>query len=92
MTLRSWVPVPEDSEFPIQNLPYGVFSTESVTKPRVGVAIGDHILDLVVASKVSPLNGTRAAHLSVFDQVSMAVQCKDAYRFSSLSSSVIIAI
>ena len=25
-SLRSWVPVPPDSDFPIQNLPFGVFS------------------------------------------------------------------
>ncbi len=41
----TWVSVPDGSDFPIQNLPYGVFSTvESV--PRVGVAIGDKVLDL----------------------------------------------
>jgi len=34
-----------DTDFPIQNLPYGVFSVAGGEK-RVGVAIGDHILDL----------------------------------------------
>ena len=43
--LKSWVFVPENSDFPIQNLPFGVFRTESQL-PRVGVAIGDKILDL----------------------------------------------
>lgn len=43
--LRSWVEVPKGSDFPIQNLPFGVFQTEN-ERPRVGVAIGDHILDL----------------------------------------------
>ncbi len=32
-------------DFPIQNLPYGVFSTSGAS-PRCGVAIGDRILDL----------------------------------------------
>nr|CAI5852779.1 unnamed protein product [Callosobruchus analis] len=32
-------------DFPIQNLPYGVFSTKE-KEPRIGVAIGDSILDL----------------------------------------------
>jgi fumarylacetoacetase len=41
----TWVEVPEGSEFPIQNLPYGVFSTVD-SSPRVGVAIGDRVLDL----------------------------------------------
>jgi fumarylacetoacetase len=44
-TLRSWVPVPEGSDFPIQNLPFGVFRCPGL-RPRVGVAIGDHVLDL----------------------------------------------
>jgi fumarylacetoacetase len=43
--LRSFVPVAADSHFPIQNLPYGVFR-RAAGEPRVGVAIGDHVLDL----------------------------------------------
>jgi fumarylacetoacetase len=45
-TLRSFVLVDPASDFPIQNLPYGVFSTVALPAPRVGVAIGDHVLDL----------------------------------------------
>lgn len=33
-------------DFPIENLPYGVFSTENDLSQRIGVAIGDLILDL----------------------------------------------
>ena len=43
--LISWVNVPEHSDFPIQNLPFGIYSTETKSK-RVGVAIGEQILDL----------------------------------------------
>lgn len=43
--LQSWVDVPAGSDFPIQNLPFGVFRTEAQL-PRVGVAIGDKVLDL----------------------------------------------
>jgi len=43
--LRSWVAVSEGSDFPIQNLPYGVFSRGD-EPPRVGVAIGELALDL----------------------------------------------
>lgn len=43
--LDSWVSVPEDSDFPIQNLPLGIFKTDSL-EPRVGIRIGDSILDL----------------------------------------------
>src|SRR5215510_13825078 len=44
--LRSFIPVDPASDFPIQNLPYGVFSAKDGLAPRVGVAIGDHVLDL----------------------------------------------
>jgi fumarylacetoacetase len=44
-SLKSWVPVPARSDFPIQNLPLGIFQTTGLS-PRAGVAIGDHILDL----------------------------------------------
>jgi fumarylacetoacetase len=43
--LRSWVPVPEGSDFPIQNLPFGIFRIAGLP-PRVGVRIGNHILDI----------------------------------------------
>ncbi|UTD25950.1 fumarylacetoacetase [Bradyrhizobium sp. WD16] len=45
-SLRSFIAVAPTSDFPIQNLPYGVFSTPADPAPRVGVAIGDFILDL----------------------------------------------
>ncbi|WP_258543796.1 fumarylacetoacetase [Parvicella tangerina] len=44
--LSSWINVPENSDFPIQNLPFGIFSNYSSSNKRVGVAIGDQILDL----------------------------------------------
>jgi fumarylacetoacetase len=45
-----------DCDFPIQNLPYGVFSTESIS-PRCGVAIGDMILDLAECEMRGLLDG-----------------------------------
>lgn len=46
LALRSWVPVAADSHFPIQNLPYGVFRRQDEEIARIGVAIGDQVLDL----------------------------------------------
>jgi fumarylacetoacetase len=48
-SLTSWVEIPEDSDFPIQNLPFGIFKTKYL-EPGTGVAIGDHIIDLVYLS------------------------------------------
>lgn len=54
--MRSWVEVAADSHFPIQNLPYGVFSTDDA-EPRVGVRIGDFVLDLVALHDAGLLPG-----------------------------------
>lgn len=42
---KSWVKGAENTEFPLQNLPFGVYSTSSKSK-RVGAAIGNKIVDL----------------------------------------------
>lgn len=48
----SWVTVQESSDFSLQNLPYGVFSSDKDgNDPRIGVAIGDWILDLRVLAQ-----------------------------------------
>lgn len=44
--LRSWISVAAESHFPIQNLPYGVFRRQEEGISRIGVAIGEHVLDL----------------------------------------------
>jgi fumarylacetoacetase len=42
----SWLDLPPDTGFGLDNLPYGVFSTEPDGPRRVGVAIGEHVLDV----------------------------------------------
>jgi fumarylacetoacetase len=57
--LRSWVESANDpaSDFPIQNLPFGVFKRRGSADPaaRVGVAIGDQILDVAAAARAGAL-------------------------------------
>ncbi|XP_053574434.1 fumarylacetoacetase [Bombina bombina] len=48
----SFIHVEKGSDFPIQNLPYGIFSTEDEPRHRIGVAIGDQILDLSVIKQL----------------------------------------
>src|SRR5271170_6086960 len=47
-----------DCDFPIQNLPFGVFRSAPGQHPRVGVAIGDQILDVAQACRPSPYLNT----------------------------------
>ncbi|MFD1468607.1 fumarylacetoacetase [Hymenobacter caeli] len=48
--LRAWIDIPFQHDFPIQNLPFGVFETDE-RGPRLAVAIGDYVLDLYVLSQ-----------------------------------------
>jgi len=54
-TPASWVFIPENSDFTIHNLPLGIFRQENTTS-RVGVAIGDSVLDLAELQKIGLLN------------------------------------
>jgi len=46
-TLNTWVELPKNSDFTIYNLPFGVFENKKLS-PRIGVAIGDKIVDLSI--------------------------------------------
>src|SRR6201990_1377467 len=51
MALKSFIDVSPESQFPIQNLPFGIFQPRG-GKPRAGVAIGDFVLDLSVLEEL----------------------------------------
>jgi fumarylacetoacetase len=55
--LRSFLPVPPESHFPIQNLPYGVFAEDAGGAEKIGVAIGDWVLDLTALDEFGLLSG-----------------------------------
>src|SRR5688572_2146275 len=62
--LTSWVASANDSEtsFTLQNLPFGVFRRRGSTDtPRVGVAIGDRVLDVAACSSAGLLAGAPEA-------------------------------
>src|SRR5271170_3607522 len=48
---KSWVDIANtaDCDFPIQNLPFGAFRPAPGEPPRVGVAIGDQVVDVAAA-------------------------------------------
>lgn len=56
---QTWVPVPDGSDFPLENLPLGVFQRSDVPPstgpPSIASAIGDHILDLRAAAEAALL-------------------------------------
>ena len=88
-SLRSFIDVDPSSDFPIQNLPYGVFSTAAYPAPRVGVAIGDYVLDLWELEQdsrldVGPLGVFSAPSLNPFMALGPKVWAKTRVRISEL--------
>lgn len=71
-SLQSWIEVDPQSDFPIQNLPFGIFSTPSRTA-RPGVAIGDKILDLQAV-----------AELGLFSDIGYDVECFQASTLNAM--------
>ena len=87
--LRSFIPVDSTSDFPIQNLPYCVFSTAALSAPRIGVAIGDYVLDLWELEqdcrlKAGPLGVFSASSLNPFMALGPKVWSATRARISEL--------
>lgn len=62
----SFISYGPDTDFPLQNLPYGVFSTSCNAQHRLGVAIGDQVLDLAQVAHL--FTGPHLAGSEVFMQ------------------------
>jgi fumarylacetoacetase len=70
MPLRSFIEVPSDSHFPLENLPFGVFQPKQ-GKSRVGAAIGDLIVDLSVLEKLGHFRSPEFGGGKVFSEDSL---------------------
>src|SRR6266702_1448889 len=68
--LRSFIDVPVDSHFPIENLPFGVFQPKG-GNARVGVAIGDLIVDLSVLEELGHFRSPEFQNQKVFSEDSL---------------------
>ncbi|WP_010180744.1 fumarylacetoacetase [Aquimarina agarilytica] len=49
--MKTWIHIPKQSDFSIYNIPFGIFSSKK-RKPRVGIAIGNQVLDVFAAYKL----------------------------------------
>src|SRR5437588_1086494 len=56
MPLQSFIEIPRDSHFPLENLPFGVFKPRD-GKARIGVALGDYVVDLSVLEEAGHFPG-----------------------------------
>src|SRR5213595_2628342 len=68
--LESFIEVRRDSHFPIQNLPFGVFKPKQGA-PRVGVAIGEYVLDLSILEEFGFFRSPEFQGRQVFSQDSL---------------------
>ncbi|WP_299643395.1 fumarylacetoacetase [uncultured Chloroflexus sp.] len=66
MPLQSFLPIASDSDFPLENLPYGVFRPRSGGPARVGVAIGEYVLDLAALDEAGLLATTPVGGQGLF--------------------------
>lgn len=63
----SWLDVPQGSDFPLQNFPFGIFST-SGTEPRACTRLGDYVIDLNALAWTGYLDDIGINDHSVFAQ------------------------
>ncbi len=66
--LKSWVEVDENSDFPIQNIPFGVYRPKGGGDVHVATAIGDYVLDLAHLDDAGLFNGTEVEGTEVFHE------------------------
>jgi fumarylacetoacetase len=61
--LKSWVESANepDSDFPIQNLPFGVYTPTGVENPSIGIAIGDQIVDMAACFELGLVSESAAS-------------------------------
>ncbi|MFI5144207.1 MAG: fumarylacetoacetase [Ignavibacteria bacterium] len=69
--LQSFINISHESHFSIHNLPYGIFSPGEGGEPRVGVAIGDNVIDLSVLEEEGIFDRTLLGKNRVFSAPSL---------------------
>lgn len=87
--LTSWVATANDprSDFPLQNLPFGRFRLPGATDWRLGVAIGDAVLDLQAAGLTDHQDMTRLLTLAPADRRALRTRLSDGLRSGSHEAS-----
>ncbi len=66
LNAKSWLDVSASSDFSLQNLPFGIFRTAADRQARVGLALGDFVIDTAVlfdAGLLANIQGLRREHL-----------------------------
>ena len=54
--IKSWIEIPQDSDFPIQNIPFGIATQKNAKEGRVVTRIGDTVIDISQLGELGYLN------------------------------------
>lgn len=68
MSRNSWLDIPDDSDFSLQNIPFGVFSCADNKKKRCATAIGIYVVDLSVIEEAGCFDDLEGLPANVFNQ------------------------
>ena len=66
--LKSWIDVEENSDFPIQNIPFGVCSPKEGGDLHVVTAIGNFVIDLAHLDEAGIFEGTEIEGAEIFHE------------------------
>lgn len=69
--MKSFIEVPQDSDFPLQNIPFGVFRLKTGGKPICGTAIGNYVVDLSILEAKGFFDNTSICGKEVFSRSSL---------------------
>ncbi len=70
-SIQSWLVVEEKSDFPIQNIPFGIFKPNNRTNPQAGTRIGNFVIDLAAIAEKGYFKEEGVEHKNVFYQVTL---------------------
>lgn len=87
--LESWVDTANvpDTDFPIQNLPFGRFRTDPHASWRIGVAIGDQVLDLTATGLIDFGDMNQLISLDVSRRVALRAELSAGLRAGAIQQS-----
>ena len=66
--LKSWIEVDEKSDFPIQNIPFGIYSPKGGGDLHVATAIGNYVLDLAYLDEAGYFQNTEVEGTEIFHE------------------------
>lgn len=64
----SWLNIPQDSDFPLENIPFGVVSTQDCPTLRCATRVGEYAIDLAVIEEAGLLDDIPALKANTFTQ------------------------